>query len=88
MHCPPILSKLSTTWAFKPIIPNSNTENKPTGPAPITNASVLIFIITILVCLVSLQQFHHENLLKSIDNLIGYFFLVQMQNLAYLFQHL
>ena len=42
MHCPPILSKLSITWALRPKMPSSNTENKPTGPAPTITASVLI----------------------------------------------
>ena len=41
-HCPPILSKLSTTSHERPSIPSSNTANNPTGPAPTIKQSVLI----------------------------------------------
>ena len=49
MHCPPILSKLSTTSDLRPINPNCCTANKPAGPAPIIKTSVLIIILVFLV---------------------------------------
>src|SRR4051812_9321647 len=40
MHWPPGTGSESITWAWMPSSPSSKTWNRPTGPAPMTTASV------------------------------------------------